>query len=195
MNVIFDIGKVLIDFDWEGYVASMFDPETAAAVVEATWGNPDWVELDRGVLTVEEVLRLFIAKAPQYDREIRLAFAKIGGCPKLRDMTIPMIKQLKAQGHRVYFLSNYFEFLIHSAPWVLEFREYMDGGIFSCYEHIVKPMPEIYELLCSRYSLDPADCVFIDDSPKNITGAENVGIRAILYTGQTPDELIAQING
>ena len=144
MNIIFDIGKVLIDFNYEDFVHSLFDPEAAEAVIDATWHNPEWTELDRGVLSVEQVLQRFIAKAPEYEREIRIAFAKIGSCPKLKPTTVPMIKQLKAEGHKVFFLSNYFEYLIHAAPWALEFRQYMDGGVFSCFEHEVKPDAAIF---------------------------------------------------
>ena len=193
MNIIFDIGKVLIDFNYEDFVRSLFDPEAAEAVIDATWHNPEWIEFDRGVLSVEQVLQRFIAKAPQYEREIRTAFAKIGSCPKLKPTTIPMIKQLKAEGHRVFFLSNYFEYLIHAAPWALEFRQYMDGGVFSCFEHEVKPDAAIFRILCDRYSLKKEDCVFIDDSLPNVKGSEAFGIRAIHYTGQTPEELRRQI--
>ena len=91
MNIIFDIGKVLIDFDFESYVEGRFDKETADAVIGATWHNPDWNELDRGVLSDEQVLRLFIDKAPRYEKEIRLIFAELGSVPKLRPTTIPMI--------------------------------------------------------------------------------------------------------
>lgn len=195
MNIIFDIGKVLIDFDFEGYAQGLFDSKTAAAVIEAAWHSPDWIELDRGVLTVEEVLKRFIARAPQYEREIRTAFAKIGACPQLKPDTIPMIKQLKAEGNKVYFLSNYFEYLIHAAPWALEFREYMDGGVFSCYEHQVKPDAAIFQILCDRYGLKKEESVFIDDSLPNVKGSEAFGIRAIHYTGQTPEQLHREIFG
>ena len=194
MNIIFDIGKVLIDFDFESFVESQFDKETAEAVIGAMWHNPDWSELDRGVLSDEQVLRLFIDKAPRYEREIRLIFAKLGSVPKLRPTTIPMIKQLKSEGHKVFYLSNYFTYLMHTAPWVLEFREYMDGGVFSCFEHVTKPDAEIYRILCDRFSLKKEECVFIDDSLPNVKGSEDFGIRAIHYTGQTPEELYCEIN-
>ena len=193
MNIIFDIGKVLIDFDWDAFVNGLFDAETAAAVTEAMWHNPDWVEFDRGVLSDEQVLKLFIAKAPAYEREIRIAFAKVGSCPKLRPTTIPMIKQLKAEGHRVFYLSNYFEYLMHAAPWALEFTGYTDGGVFSCFEHEVKPDPAIFQILCDRYSLKKEESVFIDDNLPNVRGAEAFGIRAIHYTGQTPEELHREV--
>lgn len=193
MDIIFDIGKVLIDFDFDAYVRSLIPEESVAAVVEATWHNPDWIELDRGVLSVEEVLHRFISKAPEHEWEIRRVFSKLGDIPQLKDTTIPMIQELKARGHRVFYLSNYFEFLMHAAPEALRFTRYMDGGIFSCFEKVVKPDAEIYRRLCERYDISKDDCVFIDDSPKNVKGAEDFGIRAILYTYQTPDELYREI--
>ena len=193
MNIIFDIGKVLIDFDFEDHVGRLFDRETADAVIAATWHSPDWTELDRGVLSDEQVLRRFISNSPEHEREIREVFAKLGTIPKLRPTTIPMIKRLKAEGHRVYYLSNYFSYLMHTAPWVLEFTEYTDGGVFSCFEHVTKPAPEIYQILCDRYSLKKEDSVFIDDSLPNIKGSEAFGIRGIHYTGQTPEELHREI--
>ena len=47
---------------------------------------------------------------------------------------------------------------------------------------LIKPDPEIYKLLLSRYSLQPADCIFIDDNPANVAAAQTLGIRAIRFT-------------
>ena len=82
---------------------------------------------------------------------------------------------------------------MHAAPDALRFTRLMDGGIFSCHEKLVKPDAAIYELLCERYGIDKSDAVFIDDSPKNVAGAEKAGIRAILYTGQTVGGLYREI--
>ena len=193
MDIIFDIGKVLIDFDFEEFVRRYVDSDKADRVTKAMWGNPDWIELDRGVLPVEDVLQKFIAQAPDCEWEIRRVFSQLGNIPQLKDTTIPMIRELKKRGHRVFFLSNFFEFLLHAAPEALRFTRETDGGIFSCNEKIVKPDPAIYELICERYCIEKENAVFIDDSPKNVRGAENVGIRAILFTGQSTDELFEQI--
>ena len=195
MNVIFDIGMVLLDFCFEDFVRTKFgfDGETAQTVIDAMWKSGDWGELDRGVLSDEEVLQRFISHAPDCERQIRLVFARVGECPKLREFAVPMIKQLKADGHRVYYLSNYFSFLIHTAPWALEFTQYTEGGIFSCFEHLTKPDRQIYELLCERYSLDPKECVFIDDTLANVTAAQALSMKGIQYTGQSKDELISEI--
>lgn len=193
MNVIFDIGMVLIDFEFEKFVRSILDEQTADKVIAAMWKSGDWCELDKGVLTDEQVLQRFISHAPDCEKQIRLVFARLGECPKLRSFAIPLIEKLKAQGHKVFYLSNYFSFLIHAAPWALEFVPLTDGGIFSCFEKLTKPDPRIYELLCERYSLKPEDCVFIDDTLANTESAQKLGMKGIHFTRQSPDELFEQI--
>ena len=194
MNVIFDIGKVLIDFDWDAFIGGMYDKKTAAAVTEAMWHNPDWTELDRGVLSDEEVLRLFITKAPQYETEIRHTFSKLGECPVQKPSTVPMIEKLKCRGYGVYYLSNYFEYLMHTAPEALDFIKHTDGGVFSCHVRETKPDRRRFEIICGKYSLIPTECVFIDDTLKNVAAAEAFGMKGIHYTGQDTDTLCGEID-
>lgn len=46
---------------------------------------------------------------------------------------------------------------------------------------IVKPQQEIYELAAERLGLEPAECLFIDDSEGHCTGAEQAGMKTIFY--------------
>jgi 2-haloacid dehalogenase len=46
----------------------------------------------------------------------------------------------------------------------------------------VKPDPAIYRLLLDRNGLEASSCLFIDDSPKNVAGAEAVGMKAHHFT-------------
>ena len=191
--VIFDIGAVLIRFDWESYMEKLFpDAETRAAVTAATWHNADWNELDKGVLTLEEVIALFTENAPDYAAEIRETVLRLGEAPEKQPYAIPWVEELKSAGFQVYFLSNYFEYLIAQAPQVLDFIPHMDGGVFSCREKVTKPDAEIYRRLLERYGLNAEECVFIDDSPKNVLGAEQLGIHAFRFTDY--DEIHAAVN-
>ena len=45
-----------------------------------------------------------------------------------------------------------------------------------------KPNADFYELALHRFGLKPDSCVFFDDTAKNVTGAENVGIHAFRFT-------------
>ena len=49
-------------------------------------------------------------------------------------------------------------------------------------DKVVKPEPEIYQLLIDRYQLIPQECVFLDDTPKNLVAAEAFGIHTIHFT-------------
>ena len=61
-----------------------------------------------------------------------------------------------------------------------------DVGLFDdvvlSYEHqLIKPQPEIFDLAAKRLKVDPAECVFIDDSPKHCEAAQSLGMKAIWY--------------
>ncbi len=180
-NIIFDIGNVLIDFDWGEYIYDLFDTDTAEAVRSAMFCEL-WNEIDRGVLTEDELLQSFIDRAGGYETEIRYAYNEIGRATAQRGYAIPWIKELKSAGYMVYYLSNFSEHVKRSAPDVLGFMPYTDGGVFSCDVKVIKPDPEIYKILFEKYSLTPAECVFIDDNPANIEAAKTLGMQAVHFT-------------
>ena len=57
---------------------------------------------------------------------------------------------------------------------------------------IIKPAREIFECLCNRYGLNPAECVFIDDLAANVAAAKSYGIHALQFFGD-PKELKARL--
>ena len=187
--VIFDIGAVLVEFDWNGFLHRIYDAQTADAVFAATWGTEAWHELDRDALPRETVLGMFTANAPEYAAEIRTALARTNECAKLFSYTPGWIRSLKAQGLSVFFLSNYYPYLVWKNPEVLRFIDDMDGGVFSWQEKITKPDPEIYRRLLRKYDLRAEECVFIDDSQANIDAANALGLHAfrfVSYAEQYP---------
>ena len=67
-----------------------------------------------------------------------------------------------------------------------------DTKVVSYEVGIVKPNPELYLLCAKRLGVLPEECIFIDDSPSCISGAESVGISSILFkdTKQLKVELL-----
>ena len=166
-NIIFDIGRVLIGFEWKDYVNSLFDEETAERVTAAMWGTGYWKELDRAVLTDDEIVERFYSAGPDVKEEIWEAFSRVGECVKRRDWAIPVIDDLKARGYRVLYLSNFSEHVMSSNREALDFVPHMDGGIFSCDVNVIKPAADIYLKLIEKYDLKPEECIFIDDHKDN----------------------------
>ena len=70
-NIIFDIGRVLIEFEWHEYVRKLFDEETAEKVTGAMWGTGYWKQLDIALLTDDEIMELFYSAGPSIIREIK----------------------------------------------------------------------------------------------------------------------------
>lgn len=48
---------------------------------------------------------------------------------------------------------------------------------------LAKPDPEVFEAACDQFSVDPRECVFVDDNPVNVAAASAVGLVAHLYAG------------
>lgn len=186
-TVIFDIGMVLMRFDWSGYIEKKLGKEIGAIVTEAMWMHGVWNELDRGVWTDEELLDGFYSYAPDYKKEILTAFRDVSEACFAFDYAIPWVKQLKAMGYQVLYLSNYSHYLMDLAPEVLNFLPYMDGGVFSCDVHLCKPDRRIYETICDKYQLKPEECFFIDDNANNVAAAKEFGIHAYRFTDYATD--------
>ncbi|MCM1174843.1 MAG: HAD family phosphatase [Blautia sp.] len=184
-TIIFDIGNVLADFTWEEHYRRFgYAGERLERLAKATVKSDAWNEYDRGALTDEEVLRRFIDNDPEMEADIRRCLADVEGMVARNDYAIPWIQELKQKGYRTLYLSNFSGKAARECAKSLDFLPYMDGGILSCQEKVIKPMPEIYRLLIDRYRLVPEECVFLDDTRKNLTGAEAFGIHTILFQNQ-----------
>ncbi|MBQ9903949.1 MAG: HAD family phosphatase [Synergistaceae bacterium] len=181
-TVIFDIGGVLIDFDWEGFMRRMFPgrDELITELDAAVWGERRWDRLDAGD-DPEKVFASIIAHAPHREQELRKVFENVGDTLKKRDSTPSWINGLKARGYRVLYLSNYSRYVMSKNPDVLDFVPLLDGGIFSCDVKLIKPDREIYAALAEKYNLNPSECVFIDDLERNVTAAREFGYKAIHF--------------
>ena len=181
-TVIFDVGNVLIDFDWEGFIHRMFPgrEELIAELDAAVWGGGRWDRLDAGD-DPEEVFTSIIAHDPKHERELRKVFANVGDTLRKRPATPLWLKDVKSRGCRVLYLSNYSHYVMGLNPGVLDFLPLMDGGIFSCNVKLIKPDRRIYEALAEKYGLTPSECVFIDDIERNVNAARDFGYRAIQF--------------
>ena len=184
-TVIFDIGNVLTVFGWKNFIHSFgFPPETEERVGKATVDNPFWHEFDRGFLSDDEMLAGFINNDPTVEKEIRQIFVSLHGIVTRADYAIPWIQKLKSAGYQVLVLSNFSDKVKRDNEDAMDFLEYVDGGILSFQDKLIKPMPEIYHLILDRYHLTPGECVFMDDTQPNVDAARAIGIHAFRFENQ-----------
>lgn len=193
-NIIFDIGNVLTDFRWRDFLQDKgFDEAMIERISKASVESPLWNEFDRGEWSEEELLQAFVERDPEIEKELREAYRDIHGMVTPREYAIPWIKKLKENGYRVLFLSNFAKKAEEECAEALDFLPYTDGGILSYQEKMIKPNPEIYRLLLRRYGLLPEECVFLDDTLKNVETAQAEGMMGILF--QTKEQAEEDLRG
>lgn len=171
-NVVFDLGRVVFAQDPAKSTAEF---KQFFSYVSLTPMPQFWTDYDMGVLSFEQVaeeLAAYRGVEPEFARE--MITIAIGKQETIRP-TEKLIDELKAAGYKLYVLSNmsreFIDFLRKQKVY-----ENFDGDVVSCEVGIVKPMPEIYDLLLERFNLDPAETIFIDDRKENVDAAVAKGI-------------------
>lgn len=182
-NIVFDIGGVLADFRLKEFLAGKgFDMPMMKRLLKASVMSPYWEKFERGELTEEETLKGFASIDPEIEPELERAFSSVEGMLTSRDYSIPFINSLKANGYRVFYLSNYSKKAYDECGESLGFMPYMDGGLVSFRVGRTKPDPEMYRLFLEEYGLRAEECVFIDDTAKNVDVAKQMGFEGIVFT-------------
>lgn len=180
--VIFDMGGILLDFPMLELTAAYSDtPEDARLLDQTIFKSPEWVALDRGVVSEEQVLSAARKRLPE---ELHGAAARV--IEHWDEFLFPkpemnaLARELDALGVPLYLLSN-------TSARFYRFREKIEvlpllrGALLSFEEKLLKPDLELYRRLFSRFGLSPGACFFIDDLHLNVEAARWCGMRAFHY--------------
>ena len=194
MNVVFDIGNVLVHWEPRALYAKIFATEDEVEWFLANVCNHDWnLEQDRGRSFADAVVEA-TARFPEHADAIAAYDLRWHETvPGPIDGSVAILEELKARGTPLYAITNFnqdkFRETVARFPFLRLFRDIVVSGD----ERVVKPDPAIYRLLMERNGLAAEACVFIDDSLKNVAGAKAVGMKAIHFTG--PDALRTELAG
>ncbi len=186
-NIVFDIGNVLTDFRYRGFLKDKgLDDAMIERVEKCTVNTTYWHEFDRCAISYDEVVENFVSLDPEIGDLLRSVFADLHGMVTGRDYAIPWIERIKAAGYKVYYLSNFSEKAYNECRDALTFDEHCDGGIYSFTERLVKPDPAFFNLLLDRYGLKASECIFFDDTERNVIAARECGFHSFVFTN--PDK-------
>jgi len=180
MTFLFDIGRVLLDFDFEPSLARLLPPGVAdpRARLAVLLDRRDVFEA--GVIAPDAYIAwaLEVLGSPASPAEFRHAW---------RDVFTPNepmwleVRTLAAAGHRLILFSN--TNAIH-CPWLLDFfPEFalFHAAVLSFEVGAVKPDPAIYQYAIDTHHLDPATTLYIDDLAANIATGRALGFRCFQY--------------
>lgn len=180
-TIIFDIGGVLVGYDWTAYMMKEFngDAELVERIKANVFGDHKWDEVDRGVLTNEQLVESFVKDAPDIKEQITHFWETAPNALWQYDFAKDWITELKSRGYQLLYLSNWSSHMREGAQKQLDFLPMLDGGVFSYEEKLIKPDHAIYNRIVEKYNLIPEKCVFIDDSERNVIGARECGLNAV----------------
>jgi FMN phosphatase YigB (HAD superfamily) len=180
MTFLFDIGRVLLDFDFETSLARLLPPGTADPKerLERMIVRKD--EFESGAISEDDYIAwaIDVMGTKASPEEFRTAWQQIF-VPNL-----PMwdsVRRLSGAGHKLILFSN--TNAIH-CPWVFdEFPEFsmFDGGVLSFETGYIKPQPEIYQHAVDTHALIPESTLYIDDLPQNIETGRQFGFHCWQY--------------
>ncbi len=177
-NIIFDLGKVLVDYNFDIFYKELkYEPGLEILTESAI----PILEFESGRITRQEFYQQL---KNIYKFEHSLADFEKVWCSVFTELTglVDYARELK-ENYNVYVLSNTDE--IHFTNIWQDYPElhFFEGNLMLSYElDSVKPQKEIYERALGKFDLKPEDCLFIDDKQENIQGAGEMGIAGILYT-------------
>ena len=189
-NIVFDMGNVLIEWNPQNIVARFTDDgDKIDKISKALFEIPEWVKLDEGTISEEEVLNIAKSKLPkEYYDDLEEIFDNWHYCLTINADTSTLVKTLHSKGYSVYLLSNACKrFPIFKRD--IHCLKYMDGIMVSYQEKCCKPDKKIYEKFFDKFDLNPEECLFIDDLEANCQGAKDMGMESYQFDGHV-DELV-----
>jgi len=186
---VFDLGGVVVAWEPDSIVANQFsDPQIRATVRKEIIDHADWLELDRGTLSLEAAIVRGAERTGLSETAVREFMRQVPGELTTVPETIDLMHRLKANGHILYCLSNMPFASIEHLEKTYSFWELFAGKVISCRLNVCKPEAAIYEYLLKTYDLDAAHTVFIDDIEANLTAAAQLGMQTIRFESPTQCE-------
>ncbi|WP_447758060.1 HAD family hydrolase [Sphingopyxis fribergensis] len=183
-SVIFDVGRVLFDWDLRHLFAKLIAEKDELEWFVTNVVTPQWhFQHDAGRSLAEMVPELkaeFPGHAPLIDAYASRFNETI---PGPMPGSLELVERLDAAGVPLFAITNFghefWEGFRPTQPVFDRFRDIVVSGT----EKLMKPDPAIYRLAIERFGIDPEGALFIDDVAANIAGAESVGIAGHLFVG------------
>ena len=197
-NVIFDLGGVLLDIDYNltraafeklgvTHFNEMYSQANAGQLFQ---------KLETGIIAEEEFYKQLNNSTGMNlsSKEIKEAWNAM--LLAFREDSLQFLNQLKNK-YKIFLLSNtnkihlesFYE-IYHQKKRTKKFEKYFDKAFYSFEIGLRKPDEECYEWVLKDLNIDPQKTLFIDDSINNIEGAKKVGIQTLLLSPEKRIETI-----
>jgi len=179
---IFDLGKVLVDFDY-AVAARKIAARSAKAPADLhafLGSSPLLVEYESGRITRQDFYQA-VREVIGFHGDITEFGSFFADIFSEMPATIALHAELRQRGFKTFIFSNTNDLAIEHVRRNFPFFANFDGYLFSYEVGAMKPQPEIYaamEKMCGRTG---ADLIYLDDRAENIAAGAARGWRTILH--------------
>jgi len=187
-NIIFDFGGVLINWNPRNLYQDLFDNEEEMEYFLKNVCSHTWNEQQDAGRSLVKATKILQNEFPKYKKMIQHYYddwEKMlnGGI----DENVKLLSLLKKK-YRLLGLTNWSAETFPIALKRYSFLQEFEGIVVSGVEKMKKPDKNIFTLLLDRYQIAANESLFIDDSPKNIQAAKEIGFQTIYFTNDVSIE-------
>ncbi len=181
-NVIFDVGRVLFDWDLRHLFEKLISDPDELNWFLANVVTPEWhFEHDAGRALADMAAKR-IALFPKYETHIRAYTMRFNETiPGPVTGSLEIVAALASQNIPLYAITNFgAEFWDAFRPTQPIF-DHFDDIVVSGREKLVKPDPALYKLAIERFEIKADESLFIDDMNANVEAAKSSGMRGHMF--------------
>lgn len=183
-NVILDVGGVLLTFEPQITLDAFCTSETQKQIVRtALFDSPYWHDADAGHIKDAELFDFAKQNvASEHHEALRQCCTHWDICMEPIAGAREFCRELKAAGVGLYLLSNtsdrFYSYFNKFMP-----LDFFDGAVISSDVLLMKPDHGIFAYVVDKYQLEKTECLFVDDSLRNVEGARSFGLHAHPFFG------------
>ena len=182
-NIVFDCSDTLLRFSALDELAKVVgDPPRAARIKAAIHGSRAWNLYDKGLMSEEGLRREILPLFDENDRPHAAwyldnwlkCYSPIPGMYEI-------VAEIREKGWPLYILSDFppcFDALMARFP---DLFRLFDGLAVSCECQATKGDKGLFAYLTEKFSLDPKECIFIDDVPRLVENACSLGFGGVHF--------------
>lgn len=184
-TIIFDLGGVVITLNQPEAISRFQQLGIADADkrLNAYTQSGIFGQLEEGTITADTFRREASLLAGRELTYAECRHAWLGYVGEVPQRNLDMLTKLRCEGYRCVLLSNTNPFMM---SWVRStdfdghghsIDHYMDACYLSYEMGFMKPSPEFFHRVLMAEQCSPYDALFLDDGPRNVAAASQMGIR------------------
>jgi putative hydrolase of the HAD superfamily len=155
---------------------------TQSVIRREVFKHPDWLQMDRGVLTEEKAIDRFRDRTGLSAAELSALMQAVRDSLQPIPETVELLEDLAARNVPLYCLSNMPASTANYLRARYSFWRLFRGIVISGEIRLVKPDPAIFEHAVACFSLTPGNTAFVDDHLPNIESAGRLGFKTLLFS-------------